>query len=65
MSFCDDENESSCCYDETVQTPGQATASIVGASSTAGKSKLCGKCFLFWIVLLAVVIGLLWKARKG
>jgi hypothetical protein len=65
----DDEEGSLTCFDAGTSTPAQATGSIVsgnaGSSGAASSGKkFCGKCAGFWLIILAVVAGLIWYSRK-
>jgi hypothetical protein len=62
-----DEEQDTCStfYDTSDQANPPVAAPTAASTGGSLASKFCPKCFLFWVVILAVVIGAIWYAKKN
>jgi hypothetical protein len=68
MSCVDDEPDQLTCYDqEGVSTPGEAAAGVLQelepSNLISSSGQICPKCLLFWLVVIAVVFGILYYRK--
>jgi hypothetical protein len=68
MCMSDDEEVSATCYDPTSDTPGEAAAQLLSnnaSTSTSLAGLFCPKCLLFWVAVLAIVLGIAFYSKKA